>query len=190
MKEKVAAIQMVLGVTVDGIWGPKTQAALEALLAPPICDGVDERSETNIATLHVKVQPLARELIRQAIENGMAFKITGGTRTYEEQEKLYAQGRTEPGKIVTNARPGFSSHNFATAFDVTLFNGKQPVWESPHYLKLGKIGKALGLSWGGDWNSQDLPHWYLKPDYAKDWSEGAMMSELRRRHDNNIDAFA
>ncbi|SVE43245.1 uncharacterized protein METZ01_LOCUS496099, partial [marine metagenome] len=38
-------------------------------------------------------------------------------RTYAEQDDLYEQGRTEPGKIVTNARGGKSWHNFGLAID-------------------------------------------------------------------------
>lgn len=34
MNDKIAAIQTVLGVTVDGVWGPNTQRALDSLLHP------------------------------------------------------------------------------------------------------------------------------------------------------------
>jgi peptidoglycan L-alanyl-D-glutamate endopeptidase CwlK len=33
-------------------------------------------------------------------------------RTFEEQELLYEKGRSRPGPIVTNARPGSSYHNY------------------------------------------------------------------------------
>lgn len=194
MNAKVAAVQTVLGVTpVDGIYGPITQAAWDAQIRlsaqPPPTEGlVDARSEKAIATLHPKVQPLARLLIQKAAAQDMHFKITSGFRTYEEQDALYEQGRSKPGVIVTNARGGFSSHNFATAFDVTLFKGTEPVWDSVKYVLLGSMGKQLGLSWGGDWSKPDEPHYYLKP--WPEMSESQMMSELRRRHDNHIDAFA
>lgn len=189
MNETIAAIQKLLGVEPDGIFGPKSKAALEALIHGPSPDAVDLRSETNIVTLHYNLKPLARRLIQQAVENGMPFQITSGTRTYEEQDQLYAQGRTKPGRIVTDARAGYSSHNHGLAFDVTLFDGKTPVWESPLYARLGKLGKAIGLSWGGDWNGRlaDEPHFFLTPPYAANWAHGAMMAELRRRHDNHID---
>ena len=43
----------------------------------------------------------------------------------DEQAKVYAQGRTAPGKIVTHAKPGHSNHNFGVAFDVGIFVGGQ-----------------------------------------------------------------
>ena len=67
---------------------------------------VDSRSETNIATLNKKVQPLARKLIEEATAQGIYVKIISGHRTYEEQNELYAQGRTKPGKVVTKAKGG------------------------------------------------------------------------------------
>jgi peptidoglycan LD-endopeptidase CwlK len=43
-----------------------------------------------------------------------------------------------------------------------LFSGKNPVWESKHYYTAGKVGKELGLVWGGDWKrTKDLPHFEL-----------------------------
>jgi peptidoglycan L-alanyl-D-glutamate endopeptidase CwlK len=77
------------------------------------------------------------------------------------------------------------------AFDVTEFNGSQPVWDSPNYKKMGTIGKNMGLTWGGDWKSiVDEPHFELHPSWASDMSESQMLAELRRRHDKGMDAFA
>ena len=35
----IAELQTFLGVTADGLWGPKSQAALDAVLHPPVADG-------------------------------------------------------------------------------------------------------------------------------------------------------
>lgn len=188
----IKELQEFLGVTADGQWGPKSQAALDAVLHPqpsetPVSNGekVDERSEKAIVTLHRKVQPLARALVRNAAAAGITIKVTSGTRTYAEQDALFRKGN------VTKARGGFSNHNFGLAFDVTIFKGDQPVWESPQYRTVGSLGKALGLTWGGDWKGFiDEPHFQLRPEWAKDMTETKMMSELRRRHDNEIDMFA
>ena len=120
----------------------------------------DPRSARNIATLEPTTAKLATELLRRLAAEGYNFKVTSGTRTFDEQAKLYAQGRTAPGPKVTNARPGFSWHNFGLAFDVTLFQGdRNPVWEHPAYAIAGRIGKELGLRWGGDFKSLvDRPH--------------------------------
>lgn len=187
MKEKIAAIQGVLGVSVDGIWGPKSQAALDALVqAPQSALLVDPRSEVAIATLHRLVQPKARELLKLASGQGIAARVTSGTRTYAEQDALF-----DKHDGTTKARGGYSNHNFGLAFDLTIFNGEQPIWESIKYVILGRLGKSIGLTWGGDWVSiQDEPHFELHPPWAQGMSEEKMVAELRRRHDNGIDAFA
>lgn len=80
-------------------------------------------------------------------------------RTKEEQDKLYAQGRTMPGKIVTQAKGGDSMHNYAVAFDICpIVNGKA-VWEISLFNKIGKLGMDIGLEWGGSWKKFiDRPH--------------------------------
>lgn len=177
---------------------PATEDA--APMPPPPVDitlagNVDERTRHAIATLHAHTQPVAELLIvkgNAAVATfGLHWVITSGTRTYAEQAELFAQGRSRRGKIVTNARPGYSNHNFGIAFDVTLFNGSTPVWESPHYRRtLAPIGKRLGLTWGGDWTSiNDEPHYEDKPKWAQGMSEGEMLRELRRRVANGRDIF-
>lgn len=202
-------LQSFLGVTADGIWGQKSQAALDAVLHPAAVDKtnvtertdtgekVDPRSEAAIATLHRKLQPIARQLVKLAADNDLTIKILSGTRTYAEQDALYHQGN------VTKARGGYSNHNFGVAFDTGIFvNGKyiDDEYEKKRfsgaemerlYTKLAVLGKSLGLSWGGDWkNFQDQPHFELHPPWAAHMEESQMLAELRRRHDNGIDAFA
>ncbi len=193
----IRAIQAKLGVTVDGNPGPQTWNAIYRSLIgePPAPFGTatlaDERSERNIATLLPQVQPLARTLVESAAAIGIAIKVISGTRTYEEQNALYEQGRTQPGRIVTNARGGYSNHNFGVAFDIGVFEGGRYLDESPAYKAVGAIGKQLGLDWGGDWKSiQDEPHFELRPSWAREMSESAMLAELRNRRATNREIFA
>lgn len=86
---------------------------------------------------------------------GIDLLITSTYRDLESQNALYAQGRTAPGRIVTNAKGGQSFHNYRCAVDVVpLINGK-PNWDvsDPVWKKLGKLGKDSGLEWAGDWVS-------------------------------------
>ena len=111
-----------------------------------------------------QVQPLARALIESAAAIGIAIKIISGTRTYDEQNALYEQGRTKSGRIVTNARGGYSNHNFGIAFDIGVFEGGRYLDESPAYKAVGALGMKLGLEWGGNWKTiQDEPHFQLRP---------------------------
>lgn len=86
--------------------------------------------------------------------------LTQTLRTSAEQDKLYAQGRTRPGKVVTNARGGQSLHNYGLAFDIAFRDHDGSVlWDVPLFARFAAIAKANGLAWGGDWKSfKDYPH--------------------------------
>lgn len=92
--------------------------------------------------------------------DGIQLLVTSTYRDNDSQAELYAQGRTKPGRIITNARPGFSFHQFRCAFDVVpLVNGKC-VWDDEAmWEKIGKIGEDHGLEWAGRWMSfREKPH--------------------------------
>ncbi|HKI03422.1 MAG TPA: M15 family metallopeptidase [Thermoanaerobaculia bacterium] len=187
----IEAVQKQLGVRVDGHPGPDTWGAIYAAVVKPTISGkppelsiskVDDRSETNIATLLPEVQPIARALVQKAASTGIQIKIISGSRTFAEQEALFAKGRTAPGPKVTNARGGFSNHNFGIAFDIGVFTGTKYFSESPKYKAVGVLGVDLGLEWGGNWTSiVDQPHYQLRPTWAKDMTEKEMLAELRKR---------
>lgn len=88
--------------------------------------------------------------------------VTCTLRSDEEQAALYAQGRTTPGHIVTDAPAGKSAHNYGLAIDIVPmvngkpdWNGADPVWE-----QLGELGEAAGLTWLGAPGSRfpEKPH--------------------------------
>lgn len=83
-------------------------------------------------------------------------KVTSSFRDAEYQDELYAQGRTKPGKIVTNAKGGDSIHQYRCAFDVALEIDGKITWDRSYYKILGNIGKKLGLTWGGDWDGDGI----------------------------------
>lgn len=114
--------------------------------------------------LHPTVADLARQLVDLCQQNGIELLITSTLRTFEEQDALYAIGRTKPGKVVTNARSGQSWHNYGLAFDVVpLVNGKA-IWTSPNWESIGALGMTLGLVWGGQWAGfKDKPHFEYHP---------------------------
>ena len=96
-------IQSSLGITADGIPGLKTAEAvadkLGIVTAPPVLAGAlfDARSEENIATLIPRAREAARQWLGRCLAEGINVKIICGLRTYQEQDQLYAQGRTKPG---------------------------------------------------------------------------------------------
>jgi peptidoglycan L-alanyl-D-glutamate endopeptidase CwlK len=151
---------------------------------------VDDRSEKVIVALLPQVQPYARALVKKAAQHGITIKVIGSLRTYEEQNELFAQGRTKPGRIVTNASGGFSNHNLGIAFD-GVFEGANYLGESPKYKAVGVLGMDLGLEWGGNWKMfLDEPHFQLRPKWASDMKERDMLAELRTRKDSSKGAYA
>lgn len=198
--EIIEAIQKKLKIEVDGKAGTETWGAIYAAIVKPSIGGVppefaiskvDARSEKNIATLLPEVQPIARALVQKAASNGITIKVISGLRTYAEQDALYAKGRTAPGNKVTNARGGYSNHNFGIAFDIGVFSGSSYLPESPKYKAVGVLGMDLGLEWGGNWKSiVDQPHFQLRPIWAANMIEKDMLAEFRDRTNNNSPIFA
>ncbi|MGS1127067.1 M15 family metallopeptidase [Rhodanobacter sp. UC4437_H4] len=200
IEEMIAAVQRTLGVEVDGKAGPQTWGAIYARLVDKKIDQmkpaeavspVDDRSEKVIATLLPQVRPIARALVQKAAAAGISIRVISGLRSYEEQAALYAQGRTAPGKKVTNARAGYSNHNFGIAFDIGVFEGNRYLPESPKYKAVGALGMDLGLEWGGNWKTiVDQPHFQLRPAWAAHESEQQMLAELRSRKDRGEAVYA
>lgn len=119
----------------------------------------DKNSEKLIQTLHPKIRGKARAFINEAYKQGFKLKVTSGLRTYEKQTELYAQGRTKKGGIVTNAKAGYSWHNFGNAFDIVPIENGKANYKSKNWNKIGSLGKSFGFEWGGDWTSFiDKPH--------------------------------
>lgn len=118
---------------------------------------IDSRS---LSDLNPKVRALAELFLVKCGDAGIKVCITQTLRDKEFQDKLYAKGRTTSGSIVTNAKGGSSYHNYGLAFDFVPLNAAgKPDWNSKHWQTCGKIGKALGLEWGGDFTKlKDMPH--------------------------------
>lgn len=156
--DMIKGVQRSLRVKVDGHAGPETWRAIYAAIVqygpspvPVDIDRVDDRSERQIETLLPDVRPYARALVQRATALGTDLRVIGGTRSIEEQNALYAKGRTARGPKVTNARGGYSTHNFGIAFDVGVFVANRYQAESPKYTAIGAVGIDLGLNWGGNW---------------------------------------
>ena len=127
----------------------------------------------DLKQLHPELQEKWDTLVEKCKKQGIYIKYSECLRTKEEQDALYAKGRTAPGSIVTNARGSSysSQHQWGIAVDFFLdmdidcdgsksddaFNNSKN-----HFTKVGQIAKSIGLGWGGDWKSiVDTPHLYL-----------------------------
>lgn len=120
-----------------------------------------DKAEPKLQKLHPTLAAKARQLITAAFKEGINIIITQGYRSKEEQDALHAQGRTRPGKKVTNAPGGYSYHNYGLAFDFAVLNDDGSInWTVDNkWKRVGALGKSLGLEWGGDWKGfKDYPH--------------------------------
>lgn len=125
--------------------------------------------------LKPKVKNLALVLQKKAKEKGIDIIFTSTFRSIEEQNKLYARGRTVPGKIVTNARGGDSFHNYGVAFDICPVIAGKAIWNDLRiFNQIGKIGQEIGLEWGGVWKGfVDRPHFQFTAGYTlRDFKQG------------------
>lgn len=111
-----------------------------------------------MSSLYPPFQAKLDELLKNCAVRGATYKQTAGLRTYEEQNKIYAQGRTAPGKRVSNARGGQSPHNFGIAADFVAHVKGKVSWSVKDYAVLKEEAEKLGLESGGAWKLQDWPH--------------------------------
>ncbi len=138
--------------------GQAAAAAAQTAKAPaPATFGVADPKGI-LDGVHPALAAKIESLIANARAKGLDIKLQEGMRSFERQNELYAQGRTEPGNKVTNAKGGQSYHNYGTAVDV-VFHGSKPYGEHHDWDKLGEAGEAAGLAWGGHWG--DRPHFEL-----------------------------
>lgn len=136
----------------------------------------------NMTVLYPRFAELIEQLVANCRARGADYWAICGERTWEEQAALYAQGRTKPGNIVTNAKPGSSSHNYAIAVDFCFDKDKtreglQPDWSLEKYKILAEEAKKLGLDSGFYWKFTDAPHVQLNLA-----SVGLRISDLRNAY--------
>lgn len=114
----------------------------------------------NLNDLHPKVKVLCEKFISECKKQAIDVLITSTYRDAASQNALYAQGRTTPGKIVTNAKAGQSFHNWRVAFDfVPIVNGKAQWNDLETFNKCGVIAESVGLEWAGRWKKfKELAH--------------------------------
>lgn len=114
----------------------------------------------------------ARQHRARAFALGLDFIFTCGARTWSEQMDEYAKGRArtaqgwmvmDPHKVVTHALPDVDPHVRRAAYDVCPIVNERAAWDRLDlFAELGRIGKELGLAWGGDWpHLVDRPHFEL-----------------------------
>lgn len=144
---------------------------------------MDIISVKRLQQLHPKLRDEAIGLFGEAecaLSGRAKPRVTFSLRTFQEQQALYEQGRTKPGPIVTNAKPGSSFHNYGLAIDFALIiDGVTASWNDlkdfdgdrvADWMEVVKIFKEHGWEWGGDWKTIiDKPH--LQKTFGYTWRQ-------------------
>ncbi|MBB5037099.1 M15 family metallopeptidase [Prosthecobacter dejongeii] len=131
--------------------------------------GFSKRTLENLSGLNdraqVKLEGFVAAAQKAMAKRGVMVEVISGLRSWPQQAALYAQGRTKPGKVVTNARPGSSWHNYGLAIDLGLFKGgiyldeKNPKLARQLYAELGQLAASMNVEWAGTWKSfPEGPH--------------------------------
>lgn len=149
----------------------------------------DATTKPRVDALHPKVRDEVASTI-DAIEANLPanakIRVVQGLRTKDEQDALYAQGRTKAGSIVTNAKFGQSFHCFGLAIDFAIMYDKDNngsfetlSWDTNYdfdkdgvkdWQEVVQAFKAKGWVWGGDFKSiQDDPH--LEKTFGYGWRD-------------------
>jgi len=132
----------------------------------------------NLKDLVPSIQLKIEEFLSLCAKDGIEILVYCTKRTYAEQDGLYEIGRKLPGKIVTNARGGFSWHNFGRAVDfVPIVSGK-PQWSNDVlYRRCGILAESIGLEWAGRWTGS------LKETAHLQYREGRSLEQERKEHE-------
>jgi len=118
----------------------------------------------SLEDLDPKVQPHAHAFIDGCKARGVDLLVTCTYRSGEEQNALYAIGRTQPGHKVTNAKAGQSFHQYRVALDVVPMVHGKPDWSgtSEAWKIAGEEGLKAGFEWGAKWLSfPEKPHFQM-----------------------------
>lgn len=128
---------------------------------------MDNVSEARLCGVHPYVARKVRELAAHLEDEGIVIRVVQAFRSYADQDKLYAQGRTAPGEIVTRCVPGNSWHNYGLAVDVAPFTRDGvhaypvPDWNATHpaWHRIEEVGVSLGFVAGANFRTfPDNPH--------------------------------
>lgn len=130
---------------------------------------IDSISQSRLDRVHPILNAVVGLLVLdyEAAESGDTLIVVQGVRDWHDQEKLWMQGRNgswqvvDQSKVVTNAPPGYSWHEFGLAVDLVPksligIRGWQP--ESPLWRIIQDLATRRGLDSGACWHHQDLPH--------------------------------
>ncbi len=149
--------QKANGLYPEGVINPRTR---RKLFNPNPKDNYEYRATSYyISSLNPNVAQQAINFLNLTRANNLDVRTTVVFRSWDEQDRLYAQGRTVPGSVITNTRGGGTYHNWGLAFDAVPFENGAISNDISKYRLMGSLGEQVGLEWGGTFtNNPDYKH--------------------------------
>lgn len=120
--------------------------------------------------LSASFRPLAIELLARATEAGIPVLIVQTGRTWDEHQRNLAAGRSWTpvskhldGQTYRHTEPGSDAIDLVPYLVYQAHGADKLLWDAgdPLWAKIGRLGEALGLRWGGRWHPPDLGHFEL-----------------------------
>jgi len=147
-------------------------------------------ASTSLDDLTPDTKRVAEQFIELAKARNIDIKVVSTLRTCDEQNAIYAQGRSTPGSIISGASGCRSWHTWGRAFDILIRDPDGLVTDgSDHrYDELGDIGKSLGMIWGGNFSwGRDAGHFEYHPgmtidDVCPDKSPEACSAQIAKHN--------
>lgn len=136
----------------------------------------------DISELTPNAQRACNLFMAECKKQGLNVLITETYRSQERQNYLYEQGRTRPGNIVTWTKN--SRHASRRAWDICKNLKGHEYSDTVFFHKCGEIARSLGITWGGDWSTPDMPHFEVSEVWNYKGDEP--MTDAERKKFNEI----
>jgi peptidoglycan LD-endopeptidase CwlK len=185
MNVHIQKVQRDLGVTADGINGPKTQARLNyeasignvqiikpVIITKPETLTPNTTRDAQLVQVHPELVRVIEEAMRRARESGDDWDVIEGVRTAERQKQLVAQGASKTQNslhLIQKTGWAHAADLWPIGADGKRLAGGSPardalLWERlrPFAAIVKTVAKEFGvqIEWGGDWG-WDAPHFQL-----------------------------
>ena len=142
-------------------------------------------ADRRLSALQPPAYSIFTQFVVQCSAKGVTVLPICTYRSVEEQNDLYAQGRTVHGKIITNARGGSSYHQYRCAADIVPLRGGKILWNvfsspgvlEPEWQVMVDAARSLNIEWAGDWiHFREYNHFqYTQGISLKDFAAGAKL---------------
>ncbi len=150
----------------------------------------DKTTDANIAKLHTLIRVRVRMFICHLEDQGIFLRVYSGYRSPDEQLQIWQKGRDKNGKIVdrkkvvTNAKPFESYHNYGLAIDCVEIRYGKAIWENEKWNEISQVAEFYGFDWGGHFMNTDKPHFQIT--FGLTWQKLYKLYDSKKMKDGYV----